>query len=702
MGIADITALGAAEQRGYSRGWRMAVAWGALVVSLIVPQGEARAQASVIDDPGAPPILPWDDDNGDTYRETIVASGDGWRLVESSGLDEFSGRAFTERLFMIDDATGVANAPLPEPLRQSLIEDLANVPEDERTSFTVSQRVVDAVNASLAQGAATPELIALAEFDDELPIDTVTKRRMLKGCGDRDIDKSKHFSIAAPLTNTRQFNDNFSGSLSLTGTANVDADGSISIKLKRTRILFFCVPYGVRFNHARVWGTALVDQGATLSGTIAYSNSQAREWQIAKPHLFSIDFMAGPIPVHIGFNLPITAGFDEHAINASVTGQVTYSGRRTLSGYIDYTCTSGGCSGAQSFNTTNLGSQVLTASVSGRFQPSIYAQVALRAYLYGEGFAYVQVGVRPYLHGDLWGYYGNNCGDADGDGYFETVKALTFDLDWHLAITAQADTFLTSTWRRTLWSSPRWHINYWDLLGGEGSTALTPMLQGPAQVPVATTQTYGARMRPCWPYADNVDYAVNWGDGATGAVTGAPATPAVLTHAWSSVGDYQPVLTAINDAHGRDLRRATARHVLVDGRQGHKGMTWKLLERNGSYAHVGTDAQTNPYVGDTEPSASLPILCLRQDGRPAPLGIAFDFYNGWAAGEVATSAPVQGLLLTSRAVADARCAADLGAGFRMAEFHDGGGGWSWWGQGVLSPATRFWVAINDQPANPWN
>jgi hypothetical protein len=38
----------------------------------------------------------------------------------------------------------------------------------------------------------------------------------------------------------------------------------------------------------------------------------------------------------------------------------------------------------------------------------------------------------------------------------------------------------------------------------------------------------------------------------------------------------------------------------------------------------------------------------------------------------------------------------------MAEFHDGGGGWSYWGFGNIQIGRRFWVAINDQNANPWN
>jgi hypothetical protein len=639
------------------------------------------------------------------YTQTVLQVGDGWQLVQTDGVIEVGRVPYSERVFMIDGARGLADVPLPQVLKDELINDLAGGAEGETVSFSISQRIADEVALSEAQGAPTDALIALAEADDGgLDMFRDKSMPMAKGsCGDRDIVKSKHFNVSAPLNSNYTIGGGFSGTVALTGTANADADGEIKITLKRAKIWFLCIPYGVKFRHARVWGTVLVDQGATVSGTINYANPHAREWLIAKPHLFSIDFMAGPIPVHIGFNLPITAGFDEGGITGSVTGSVTYSGQRSLSGYLDYYCTPSECNGYSNIDTTGLGSQTITAGISGRFQPNVYAQVAIRGYLYGEGFAYAQVGVRPYLRGDLWGYYGNNCGDANGDGYFETVDALTFDLDWQLYITAQADTFLTNEWRRNLWSSPRWHIRFWDLLGGgTGSDALSPMLIGPALVPVNTQQTYGAKMRSCWPYSDAVDYTLAWGDGGTQALNGPAATVTNATHTWTTTSTPQLALTALRDAHGRQLNKTTWRPVQVTAVQGHKGMTWKLIERNGSYSHVGGDTQTDPYVGDTEPSVSLPLLCLKQDGRSAPPWFVFDFYNGWAQGEIRLTAPVQGLSLTSRAVADNLCSSTFGSGYRMGEFHDGGGGWTWWGQGVISAASRFWVAIDDQPANPWN
>jgi hypothetical protein len=478
----------------------------------------------------------------------------------------------------------------------------------------------------------------------------------------------------------------------------------VQIKLKRYKIFGVCIPYGVKFDFARAYGSAWVNYGSTVSGTINYANPNPWEWQIAKPFLFSFTFFLGPIPVYVGFNLPITAGLD---LRASVSGSVTYNASQSISGYFDYYCTLDNCNGYSNFNTSALQSpQVLTGSVSGRIQPTVYAQVAFRGYLYDESVAYAQVGVRPYLYGDLWGYYGNNCGDADADGYSETVDALTFDLDWQIYITAQADSFLTNEKRWNLWNTPRWHINYWDLLGS-GSRALQPMVTGAPTIPVNSTQSYGARMRPCWPYTENVNYQLAWGDGSSSAaLTGAPATAVTASHAWSTTGTQGLLLTALRDAHGRVFNnKSTTRNIQVTtggGTATHLGLTWQVTQQNGSYVHVSNYGQSNPYQGDTSPYTALPMLCIKKDGRAAPSFITFDYYNGWAAGEVRLTGPVYGTALTSRAAADSLCANAFGTGFRMAEFHDGNGGWSWWAQGVVSSSSRFWLAIDDQPANPWN
>jgi hypothetical protein len=111
----------------------------------------------------------------------------------------------------------------------------------------------------------------------------------------------------------------------------------------------------------------------------------------------------------------------------------------------------------------------------------------------------------------------------------------------------------------------------------------------------------------------------------------------------------------------------------------------------------------DPYRGDTERTDVLPILCLLPQSAPAPAGLPdpTNYYLGWSGGSLALSVPVRGTQLYSRAVANARCAQDIGPGWRMAEFHDGGGGWGLRGFGALANTSRYWVGIRDQNSNPW-
>lgn len=110
----------------------------------------------------------------------------------------------------------------------------------------------------------------------------------------------------------------------------------------------------------------------------------------------------------------------------------------------------------------------------------------------------------------------------------------------------------------------------------------------------------------------------------------------------------------------------------------------------------------NPYTGDTSCESERPILCVAIDGRAPPEGPSFDFYRGWIRGTLASSAPTLGASLTSRATADGVCRAEFGAGYRMAEFHDADGGWSFVGaNGGVDTSVRHWVAIDDEAANCW-
>jgi hypothetical protein len=166
------------------------------------------------------------------------------------------------------------------------------------------------------------------------------------------------------------------------------------------------------------------------------------------------------------------------------------------------------------------------------------------------------------------------------------------------------------------------------------------------------------------------------------------------------------------------------------------GYTWGVYSHDATLGvdHIGNNGTGNPTSGDTKCKIRLPILCVNVDNSPRPnyyvdVANGQEFYQGWAGGHYATTLPVKGNTITSAANGDSRCATSFGAGWRMAEFHDGAyvtgmddhnfgntigsnsawpagpyahGGWTAWGFGHVRSDMRSWVYINDQQGNCWN
>lgn len=167
-----------------------------------------------------------------------------------------------------------------------------------------------------------------------------------------------------------------------------------------------------------------------------------------------------------------------------------------------------------------------------------------------------------------------------------------------------------------------------------------------------------------------------------------------------------------------------------------KAMTWVLEDKkeegNRLYGlfGVGNDNRGNPYTGDTETSNLLPILCISKENLPKPNFITQNITPGgalrasWSGAKALITEPIQGVKINSRAEGDRLCQLSakkqLGinsnySNYVMAEFHDGDqsgwAGWSFWVDmtdvykntyGFDFITSKYWVAINDQQANPWD
>lgn len=548
----------------------------------------ALATFPVISAAGFAVALPPEEGDTDPYQPTVLQQGTNWSLINASGFaNDDWGQYYSQNLYVAQGWTGAQNLPISYGLANDLLYDA----DSEDATIIIDQRIADEIQQSEWQGYLTPYLQSIAEpgeggggeepylpyggasggGDSALSVPGDQINPFFGRCSNREYSRSKNLNLSQPITLWNpNFGNGFSGTLQISGNVQGQATGQIYLQLKRYAIFGACIPYSVKFDRARAFGNLRVDYGATLSGSVNYSNPTPWEWEIAKPFLFSIDFMIGPIPVHVGFKLPIVAGLE---LQASVTGSVTYNTGQSAQGPFDYTCTVDGCQGWNNVVQSSVQpAQTLTGSVSGRIKPSAYAQAALRAYLYWEKLVYAQVGLRPYLHGDLWGYYGNNCGDADGDGYYETVEALTFDLNWALRITAQASVLNKTPKRWDLGGTSPQYVGFWDLID---SSALKPMLVAAASVPANTSQRYDAKMRPCWPYGDNVNYNLAWGDGTSTNLVGPPQAFTSTYRTWTTQGSKALSLTALSDVHGRQFgNKVTNRTIQVTAAPTGTWTTW--------------------------------------------------------------------------------------------------------------------------------
>ena len=115
------------------------------------------------------------------------------------------------------------------------------------------------------------------------------------------------------------------------------------------------------------------------------------------------------------------------------------------------------------------------------------------------------------------------------------------------------------------WGIGRWHVGFWDLLPG-GSSALKPIFYRKTYAPGTVVYdpnttpgglTFQGRMRPCWPYTNNMTYKLDFKDGTVSNFTLKPYTLFTASYAFSGAVPYKITLTAQKDAHNRSINKST-------------------------------------------------------------------------------------------------------------------------------------------------
>ena len=398
--------------------------------------------------------------------------------------------------------------------------------------------------------------------------------------------------------------DKSSSSSSGSGSSSGKAKGTLTVGLPvqadftaQVEVFYIpCLPFAIRPKSVGADGTMTV--AAKLGAQVTASGNFSNEYTIPPG--------GGPaIPIAV---LPIVIGGIPVAtldVALYVDGTVRVGGEGNLDGRFqllapyrnnfDFECNGRGCRGRMKnvpVPTTTTENVLLKGTV--HVQPAIYT--ALQLSLNFDALS-GRAGPQPFLYGEVRGCSATAAmQNTSGQSSAQEYHALTADLDWGIEFRAEALVAGEQVAEYVKEVMARRHIWFGDIAPG-GSTAMSPAVKGPSQVAVGAAAEYQFQSRPCYPYAEAVDYRVTWAggaapsaqqaggarrvsmrpgggtaasstcdmSGASGSCTLKPGAGGAVSLAWPQAGAHSVTVTPLRDRHGREFKsdRATQLNVNV-------------------------------------------------------------------------------------------------------------------------------------------
>jgi fibronectin type 3 domain-containing protein len=479
----------------------------------------------------------------------VMVEGQDWRLV-----DTVPSGAPTQNTQMWEvNPKGVDALPVSQAQKDLINEAFADDPDGSGSGndiIYVSQELL----AAAAENANFPA--GYEAYQDPAAItDPAPQSKFSFGCSWDSETRNRSWPYTQNLaSDSLPFSGGIQGQLSV----NLPITGQVQVAATYKIRKCFGVPLGFRFVSATASGNAAIAGNGDLSATASASATWNHEWLLAEPELGDVTFTIGFIPVRLVFTLPIYAGV---SLNAAVSGSLTAHLGAKATGTFTYTCTTDTCTGTNSF-TDNFAFTGPNGSATARLDAQAYARVMLRVGLYDEAFAYVEGGLKAYARANMWGYYGNACGDANGDGTNETVQALVADLGWGYQFAYGLGGWLLPD-QLNYTGGNDYSLGWLDLLGAGGSTVFTPMITGSASATQGTAASYTVKMRPCYPYTQAVNFVMSPGTWTGGTSVTPPNGGTAVQTTFQTAGNQTIVATATGDAAGRSFQMASSRVIAV-------------------------------------------------------------------------------------------------------------------------------------------
>lgn len=501
----------------------------------------------------------------------VIDQGSGWQLLMVlPEADEQGAGVLTVEpvpVVMIDSAAGLAESPLPESIKQELAADFDDQTAD--VSIAVHYDIAEAI----ANGTAELDYADFLEPDED-----AEQGVAFFGCSTDWRHRTRTYSRGFQGVNyARQLSSGgFTGNIQVQAPLTGSGEIEVEYAFKKTS---FCLPYTVKFVHARA--RAELDVGDTVlhaQGRARYET--ADRTVLAKPS-FSQSFMIGPVPVVLGVEFPIGAGYGVEA-QAEADVELRSGASGTMS--LDVLCTQNGCSkNANGNNSSSVSfSRLLdpsssTGSASLRVDVKPYVFVEARAYLYHSSVASAGVGAEISAPSRLF-YHVGSCGpDTVNGGYVDVGAQLAFY--WNATLLG----FDRFNWLDTPVDGfgPFRKVDVNQFLRGgrahkalrarlyftdfsSGRSPLSPVLTVPGTIAQNQPASFSVGKRPCLPLDETLNYSMHWGDGTPlETFSGASGSTISRNHTYSSGGSRTITATLVSDAAGRVINESTTRSIQV-------------------------------------------------------------------------------------------------------------------------------------------
>ncbi len=532
----------------------------------------------------------------------LKEQGVGWKLIAvptatfdnmpfeppQAQLPSEAGQAGFTLMYMIETLEGLQNSPLSAEMKADLLPDFTadnaqrkSVLKKTQTTKGLAEEtgVTNAIFVHKGVADAMSNGTLQSKYANFKQADFSDQQQFF--CSAKWYGKSKggNINISNPGVEKKfDIGRGFTGSVG----AKFPAYGKVNYQVNYSYKALSCfpIPYAVRFDNLRAYGEVeLNNTNLSLEGKVNYKNS----WK-AEPIIlanFPTMFFVGPVPVIIGVAVPLQYGLD---FEADLAGSISYSAGASGRYLFDYTCTAKGCVGNNT-STLQVNSMPPAARSDVSLKVDVKPYVALEAvgYLYHEWIASAGLGVELSFPSSYWAYYGNNCGDADGDGVTEHLRSQIIDVNAQMALYARWKVF---GYQKSDWMDWKWPLTDWKIIPVDklaqgkipfrvarknlifkefenpATSALTPLILGPATMVQSGGAGYGAMMRQCVPFKNGVEYVMDWGDGSSTAFDADPRTPTYQQHKWPTMGSKTLTLRVKKDDIERDFKLVSSRREI--------------------------------------------------------------------------------------------------------------------------------------------